>query len=95
MEKPVARGIMGGYGEVKSHHRWLLYLSKIELLCNIDNIPEWERAWSHIEADGFAQIEIKISTQCLRVEKVGARLVYEEDVEELINTSTLCEDLDD
>jgi hypothetical protein len=43
---------------------------------------ELEEALSQINANGFGQLEIEISTQNLEVEKVGVRLVHKQDKEE-------------
>ena len=70
------------YGKVESHHLWLLYCSHDYLSNNPFSYLNCEEALSQINAKGFGQLEIEISTLNLQVEKVGVRLVHKQDKED-------------
>ena len=83
------------YGKVESPHIWLLYLSTHHSVSN------WGKICSHIDANGFSQLEIKILVDSVEVEKIGVHLVYKQDIKDsnetmsqgINNSSTLYGDL--
>ncbi|GMY19730.1 TMV resistance protein N-like [Fagus crenata] len=89
VESPVFSGFTEKYGKVELHHLWLLYLSHYEL-SHFSFRSDWNKAWSQIDTTGFGQLKIELSTQSLEVKKVGVRLVYEQDIEDLNRTMAQC-----
>ena len=62
------------YGKLESHHLWFVYLS---------NVHSYMRTpCSSIDEKGFHEVEIKIATRSLEVEKIGVHLVYKQDIED-------------
>ena len=72
------------YGKVESPHLWLLYLSTHHFVSN------WGQICSHIDANGFSQLEIKILVDNMEVEKIGVHLVYNQDIEDSNETMAQC-----
>ena len=72
------------YGEVKLPHLWLLYLSS-HLFGSY-----WKEILSETDANGCCKLEIKVISQTLVVEKIGVRLVYEQDKEGPNQTMAPC-----
>ena len=70
------------FGKIESYHLYLNYYPQKLLKKN----------WSEIDANGFGQIEIGIKTKGpgLEVTKCGARLIFEQDIEELNQTMRGC-----
>ena len=70
------------FGKIESYHLYLNYYPQKLLKKN----------WSKIDANGFGQIEIGIKTEGpgLEVTKCGARLIFEQDIEELNQTMRGC-----
>ncbi|XP_030944347.1 TMV resistance protein N-like isoform X2 [Quercus lobata] len=76
--------LMTKYGKVESPHLWLLYLSTHHSVSN------WGKICSHIDANGFSQLEIKILVDSVEVEKIGVHLVYKQDIEDSNETMAQC-----
>ena len=72
------------YGEVKLPHLWLLYLSS-QLFGSY-----WKEILSETDANGCCKLEIKVISHTLVVEKIGVRLVYEQDKEGPNQTMAPC-----
>ena len=72
------------YGKVESPHLWLLYLSTHHCVSN------WGQKCSHIDANGFSQLEIKTLVDNVEVEKIGVHLVYKQDIEDSNETMAQC-----
>ena len=70
------------YGKVESPHLWLLYLSTHHSVSN------WGQICSRTDAKGFSQLEIKTLVDSVKVEKIGAHLVYKQDIEDPNQTIT-------
>ncbi|XP_050260408.1 disease resistance protein RPV1-like isoform X2 [Quercus robur] len=72
------------YGKVEFPHLWLLYLPTHHSVSN------WGKICSHIDANGFSQLEIKILVDSVEVEKIGVHLVYKQDIEDSNETMAQC-----
>ena len=70
------------FGKIGSSHLWLKYFPFENFQGKSGN------KLSQIDANGFSQIDIRIETEgpSLEVMKCGARLVYEQDIEDLKQT---------
>ena len=68
------------FDKVESYQLWLQYFSSTRLAC-------WKEILNKVDANGFSQIEVKFEPEGpgLEVTKCGAHLVFERDIEELIN----------
>ena len=66
-------------GIIESHHLWLLYLSNNYVSRYMSS--NWRRIFSQIDANGFRQLKINIKSWSLKVVKIGACLVYKQDME--------------
>ena len=75
-------------GIIVSHHLWLLYLSNNYVSRYMNS--SWGRIFSQIDANGFCQLKIKVESWSLKVEKIGACLVYEQDMEDPNQTMAQC-----
>lgn len=62
------------YGKLESHHLCFVYVSNVH-----SNI---RTPCSSIDEKGFHEVEIKIATRSLEVEKIGVHLVYKQDIED-------------
>ena len=62
------------YGKLESRHLGFFYLSSVD--------PFMITPWSSIDEKGFHEVEIKIATWSLEVEKIGVHLVYKQDIED-------------
>ena len=61
------------YGKLESRHLGFFYLSSVD---------HFMITWSSIDEKGFHEVEIKIATRSLEVEKIGVHLVYKQDIED-------------
>ena len=88
--KPVSIIFNEKYGQVESHHLCLFNWSHSDLLqCESS---DWEEALRQTNANGFGRLQIEISTQWSKVEKIGVELVDGQEFIDLINGSILDDD---
>ena len=66
------------YGKLESHHLCFVYISNVH--------SNMRTPCSSVNEKGFHEVEIKIATRRLEVEKIGAHLVYKQDIEDLDET---------
>nr|POF25890.1 disease resistance protein rrs1 [Quercus suber] len=69
------------FGKIESYQLWLEYFPSTYFG------EYWKEIWDQVEANGFSQIEVKFKPigPGLEVTKCGAHLVFERDIEDLIN----------
>ena len=77
----VARVLSEEFGKIESYQLWLEYFPSTYFGSN------WAKILNQVDANGFSQIEVKFSPRGpgLEVTKCGAHLVFERDIEDLIN----------
>ena len=73
------------FGKIESYHLWMTYHSSSFLESKSEHS---KKVSSQRDANGLNQIEIEFTTSCpdLEVTKIGAHLVYKQDIEDLKQT---------